>query len=370
MSPVDLKKAFFSRNFFRFTGPPENWLTAIKFMTWGLEQKYLQQWKRIEEGDIFLMHSTADSLFVKKLMSSIVGIGVVGGKFNVKEDPLWIQEIQKQESRWPLRVPFSEVYLFSAMPIASSWVAPGMGSDNQVATLITALLKAAIPTRALGGGKFPVMGSWSGVKGEMVDQLFSLRTPTLYNEVYSSDSQQKFFIARDAGSSVRYVPSLKFLDGTKLTVRRPKTDWSIFERENVLLERAEESHMEVLQRTMDFFKRRGFDTWSSPHVDLLAESKDTSFLVEVKSTMSENFRPQARRAIGQLFEYEHFDVRRYFEEKTKSPVVNKVLMVTDNPQDKDYPLFLNTLNIQVAWPKGDRIACYGKTGPLERLASN
>ena len=78
MSPMDLRKVLFNRNFFRFTGPPENWLTAIKYMTWGLEEKYLDRWKKIKSGDVFLMHSTVDSAFYKKPVSSIVGLGVVG----------------------------------------------------------------------------------------------------------------------------------------------------------------------------------------------------------------------------------------------------------------------------------------------------
>ena len=74
MTPLDLKNAFYDRNFYRFTGPPENWLTAIKYMTWGLEKKYFDLWNRILEGDVFLMHSTTQSLFYKKPISSIVGL--------------------------------------------------------------------------------------------------------------------------------------------------------------------------------------------------------------------------------------------------------------------------------------------------------
>lgn len=50
MNPDSLR----NKKFFKFTGPPENWLTAIKFMTWGLEEKYREQWKRILPGDHLL----------------------------------------------------------------------------------------------------------------------------------------------------------------------------------------------------------------------------------------------------------------------------------------------------------------------------
>ena len=48
---MDFTPSLNAKNFFRFTGPPENWLTAIKFMTWGLEEKYLSRWKEIQTGD-------------------------------------------------------------------------------------------------------------------------------------------------------------------------------------------------------------------------------------------------------------------------------------------------------------------------------
>ena len=109
-------EALSGRSFFRFTGPPENWLTAIKYMTWGLEEKYLSRWKKIQTGDVFFMHSTVDSSFAKHPPSSIVGLGVVGGQFRTKTDFLWVQELRGHVNRWPLLVPFSEIYLFRTHP--------------------------------------------------------------------------------------------------------------------------------------------------------------------------------------------------------------------------------------------------------------
>ncbi len=374
MTAFDLRKALYNRNFYRFTGPPENWLTAIKFMTWGLEEKYMDRWKQIEEGDVFLMHSTVDSLFYKRPVSAIVGLGVVGGQFRIKKDFLWVQEIKNQVNKWPLLVPFSEVYLFSELPEASTWEAPGLGKDDQIPSLIGALLKNAIPTRAFEEAKFPVMGSWSGVKGQLVDELFSKATPVLYGEFYSDEYTQnekpEFFKIKDAEDSVRYVPSLKFLDGSKVKVRTIAAERSLFERNNSLLEKAEKSHAEILEAAIHFFQSKGFDTWSNRHVDLLAESENQAFLVEVKSTVSASFRNQARRAIGQLFEYEHFDVRTYFENKSKMTPVDKVMMVTDDPNDIDYPAFLNTLRVHVAWPTGTRISVRGQPGELATLIQN
>ncbi|MFA5168119.1 MAG: hypothetical protein WC530_06280 [Candidatus Omnitrophota bacterium] len=373
MTPFDLRKALFNnRNFFRFTGPPENWLTAIKFMTWGLEEKYLDRWKKIKSGDVFLMHSTIESLFGAKTKSSVVGLGVVGGKFRRKDDYLWIQEIRGKVNRWPLLVPFSEIYLFSEVPPAHTWEAPGTVDDSKIPQLIAALLLNAIPIKSFGE-KFPVMGSWSGVRNELIDELFSKGQPSLYEEFYNNpynDTEgevSEFQKVQKAEETLRNIPTLKFLGGDKVKVRKIKDDKSSFERDNALLERAEESHADVLQAAIDFFQKFGFDTWSNQHVDLLAESEEQAFLVEVKSTLSRNFRTQARRAVGQLFEYEHFDIRSHFEKAQKDKKISKVLMVTNNPSDSEYTRFLNTLKIGLAWPKGTRISAAGDPGELTQL---
>lgn len=369
MTAFDLLKTFYSRNFFRFTGPPENWLTAIKYMTWGLEQKYLNNWKKIQTGDVFFMHSMADSLYVKKPKPSIVGVGVVGKRFRTKNDFLWIHEIREKINRWPLLVPFSELYLFSEIPPSNSWDAPGIGSNEKIGILINAMLKDAIPTHALGDHRFPVMGSWSSVRSEVVDQIFGLATPTLYQDFYENDAEEQknaqgFSIVEDAIASIRHIPSLKFLEGSLVKVRKAASPVSTFDRDNTLLERAEEGHATVLQQAIGFFRKQGFDTWSNPHVDLLATSEDQAFLVEVKSTLNQNFRPQARRAVGQLFEYEHFDVRKHFEKRKDAVALTKVLMINNNPADSDYCNFLNTLKICLGWPEEEQIRVSGDPGPL------
>jgi len=52
---TDFSSAINTKQFFRFTftGPPEHWLTAFKYWTWGLEEKHRESWKKIQTGDIF-----------------------------------------------------------------------------------------------------------------------------------------------------------------------------------------------------------------------------------------------------------------------------------------------------------------------------
>ncbi len=343
-------------------------------MTWGLEEKYLSRWNEINEGDVFLMHSTTDSLFYKRPISSIVGIGVVGGILRNKNNFLWIQEIKSQKNIWPLLVPFSEIYLFSELQEVSTWEAPDLTNSEEAVKLIQNLLKDAVPTSSFLE-RFPVMGSWSRVRDKQINDLFSKATPVLYNEFYTkpftvAETLPKFLKINNAEESIRYVPTLKFLDGDKVKVRKIVNERSTFDRDNAILERAEENHANVLQTAIDFFKKKGFDTWSNQHVDLLAESEESAFLIEVKSTINSNFRNQARRAVGQLLEYEYFDVRRYFEGQSKDAPVDKILMITDDPMEGDYTKFLNSLNVHLTWPKGTHISVGGEAGQLAQLMQN
>lgn len=366
MTSFDVRKAFLNRNFFRFTGPPENWLTAIKFMTWGLEEKYLNRWKEIQPGDVFIMHSTAKSEFIRNPKSKIVGLGVVGGRFVKKNEPLWIQEINTNKSIWPLRVPFSEIYLFSDLPAAGNWEAPGFTSAQNVENLIQLLLARAVPTSDLdtGGVRFPVMGSISSIRSEMAGDLLSKGELTLHTEFYDySEPEVKAEALEKISSveaSIRHTPTLKFLSGSGVKVREISRSTSFYERDNSLLERAEESHANILKQAIAFFQAHGFDTWSNNHVDLLAESgpSGAAYLIEVKSTLNHNFRTQARRAIGQLFEYEYFDVRKHYEKKSSFPRIHKSLMVSDNPVDPEYSGLLSNLNVSIWWPSELKIQLF------------
>lgn len=58
---MDFTPSLNAEGFFRFTGPPEHWLTAVKYMTWGVEEKYKNRWQEMQAGDVFFIHSTAKS---------------------------------------------------------------------------------------------------------------------------------------------------------------------------------------------------------------------------------------------------------------------------------------------------------------------
>jgi hypothetical protein len=179
---MDFTPSLNAKSFFRFTGPPENWLTAIKYMTWGLEEKHLDRWQEIQPGDIFFFHSTGPttSLF-NNAKSGLIGIGIVGPNFSKKDNYLWIHEQKEKLNKWPLLVPFSEIYLFSEIPSLADLIAPSLDNGEIVKQQIDLLLKNSIPLSQVSG--FPQMGSFSKVSQDVADKILYDKRP-LY--LYSS----------------------------------------------------------------------------------------------------------------------------------------------------------------------------------------
>ena len=193
---IDFSESLRSKKFYRFTGTPENWLTAIKYMTWGLKKEYQERWEKIQPGDIFFMHSTGESIF-NKGKSGIIGIGVVGADFSVKESSLWIEELEKKENLWPLLVPFSEIYLFSELPPKNLWEAPEPKNFDKVPALISALLHHVVPLSH--HPQFPTMGSFSTVQFSVAESilaenksLYEYRTETAVAFILEKPTQLQF----------------------------------------------------------------------------------------------------------------------------------------------------------------------------------
>lgn len=346
---LDITPSLYAKGFFRFTGPPEHWLTAIKFMTWGLEEKYKDRWERIQPGDIFFIHSTKDSNF-DNAKSGIIGLGVVGSNFSIKNNLLWLREQQEQSNIWPLLVPLSEIYIFSPLPDKDTWENPDPSNVTETSKLIDLLLKNLIPISSIKG--FPWMGSFSSVSQDVAKQIISDKR-SLY-EFESSEQGNivtskptKFEPIKSASEALRYSETLEVFDSVKARVVRETTGH--YTKDNELLARAEDVHSTILQNLIDIFKSKGYETLSNKFVDLFAHNEDRSFLFDVKSTENRNFRSQARKGLVQLFEYDYFDVNRYTTENNlKFSDKYKIIVPSQNPEDRGYISFINFMKVGVA----------------------
>lgn len=371
---MDFDAALNLKQFYRFTGPPEHWLTAIKYMTWGLEAtpRNQSQWEKLQTGDIFFIHSSAGqtSAFPQVAASGIIGIGVVGFHFSVKDNYLWHYEIKNRENRWPLLIPLTELYLFSELPDPDTWKSPEPRNDRQTHELIIKLVANRVPLAHIKG--FPQMGSFSSVSFAVAQQILFYDKP-LY--VYSGHSRRGAVFAdrsttlteiSSAEETLRSVASLRFID--KITKRIILKPYSLIERDNDILARAESAHYSILQSLLDMFKAKGYATLSDKHVDLLAHNGERSFLFEVKSTENKNFRTQARKGIVQLLEYDYFEINKFKKEKELNfKEQYEILVPSREPPDNNYIDFINAIDLGVAVVDGQQLKPIGKDLGFSRL---
>ncbi len=367
---MDFTPSLEAKQFFRFTGPPENWLTAIKYMTWGLEEKHHDRWSKIQPGDIFFIHSTgAQTSRYKNAKSGVIGIGVVGSNFTMKESFLWIEEQEQKRNIWPLLIPFSEIFLFSELKPRNIWEAPNGKNTSQISKLIDELLQQYIPMSKLPA--FPKMGSFSQVSHDVAMQILNEKRP-LYE--YHEDQEEMFVDTRatkltsvkSASETLRYADTLRIFNSIQTRIVKPEPGPYI--RNNELLARAEVVHCTILQQLIDLFRKHGYETMSNRHVDLFAQNGKQSYLLEVKSTENKNFRSQARKGLIQLFEYDYFEIRKYLlESNLKFQNQYKVLVPSVVPSDTNYIEFINVLDVGVALAEKDSLKPIGKDSGFSNI---
>lgn len=349
---MDFKEALATKQFFKFTGPPEHWLTAIKNMTWGLNKDLESVWKKIQTGDVFFIHSTgSNNSAFKNAISGIIGIGVVGYHFSIKDNYLWYYELKNKKNEWPFLVPLTEVYLFGELPDPFNWESPA--PDNEMATtiLIDQLVKNCIPISKISG--FPVRSSVSTVRPEVAHQILFQKKPLYLYSGHSTrgsifkERSSGFLEVHNATETLRHAASLRFLDDIKRRViSKP---YSLVTRDNDILARAEFSHYSILGQLINIFREKGYATLSNEFVDLFAHNGKRSFLFEVKSTENRNFRVQARKGIVQLYEYDYFEINK-FKKENNIDFKNqyRILVPSREPTDENYIHFINSLDIGVA----------------------
>lgn len=361
---MDFKSVLNQKQFFRFTGPPEHWLTAFKYMTWGLEEHHKERWKKIETGDIFFIHSTgAQTSAFKNAISGIIGIGVVGFDFSVKNNYLWHYEFKNNINRWPLLIPLTEVYLFGELPDPSTWDSPTPKNDVSTGRLINQLVKNHIPIKEIKG--FPQMGSFSTVSMDVAQQILLQKRPLyLYsNHSFRGPTIEKkpsdLFEVHNATETLRHAASLRFLEEiNKRLIIKP---YSLVIRDNDILARADSTHQSILQDLISIFRKKGYATLSNEFVDLFAHNKNRSFLFEVKSTENRNFRVQARKGIVQLFEYDYFEINKFKEEKNINfKEQYRIFVPSREPTDKKYIKFINSLDLGVATVRDEMLKPVGE----------
>jgi hypothetical protein len=354
-SQLDIKPLY------RVTGTPENFLTALRHSLWGFNNEKVQSWNSLSPGDIMFFHSKgADSKFLSKPQSSIIGFGVVGDNFYFDQTPLWIDEIEDGKS-YPHRFSFSEIYLFAEIPINDNWDSASLKKKENTVQLLNRLLEASIPLSDLA--EFPKMGSYSAiqnmnVKKALLDNTRQLRFYRNKNYSQSFNKSTPLQEMKNDHASLRYATSLSvFSDIRKRVINR--TDVNINYSLDKLAE-ADSMHFDIVKFLKNILKEKGYQIYYNNHVDLFAHKKDRSLLVEAKSIENENFKPQSRKGIIQLFEYNYFEINKFKKDNDlKFNTEFKVLATSDEPRDKEYVNFINSLDIKTLAVRDNRVVNYG-----------
>lgn len=87
-------------NYWLVVGARENWKEAFqKGNIWGIKERRKHLWNALQEGDLVLF-------YVTRPVAGIIGYGTVKMKFR-QTQPLWSQELEKNEIIWPWRFEFS-----------------------------------------------------------------------------------------------------------------------------------------------------------------------------------------------------------------------------------------------------------------------
>lgn len=166
----------------RFTGPPENWITALRLNKWAFNEHKKNVWKSLASGDIILLHSTKKSDFSKDTVSSIIGIAFVSENTYKKDELWWVQEIESGTNMWPYVIPLKETYIFSDIEGIDLTRTISQKSRDEIHGEIEILMNKSISINDLNLSakyldssfpQFPVNGSASGVNKVYQDLILN-----------------------------------------------------------------------------------------------------------------------------------------------------------------------------------------------------
>ena len=353
---------------YKITGTPENFLTALRFFTWGFNNA--TDWNSLQQGDLIFFHSKAsDSKFLKKSPSSVIGLGVVGNNFFMDSEPLWIDE-KIDSKKYPYRFSFSEICLFSRIPINDDWDSTTLEKKESTTAILHKLLENAIPLGELEG--FPQMSSYSPIKKENVKKVL-LELPRelilyknlSYLELSNKPASQLQEITTKYEAQ-RFATSLTIFDDVKRKIVNKSEvnfSYSLDDHKN-----AEKHHSEILSFLLETFQQKGYQTFINNRIDLFAHNSQNALLIEAKSIENKNFQSQSRNGIAQLFEYNYFEVNKF--KKDNSINFNrefKVLATSANPQNEDYVRFINSLDIKTLAVRNGEVINYGDSINIQKL---
>ncbi len=134
---------------YKFTGPPDYWLTTVEYGSLSFEDRHENRWNEVEVGDVALLHSRAepsnDTLPNKP--NGLIGVGITGEKFK-KDEPWWWEEYEVGGGRnFAMIASFDRLFLTGN--VRGIDTARGITEKDRLAVdrELDALTEGCLPTR-------------------------------------------------------------------------------------------------------------------------------------------------------------------------------------------------------------------------------
>lgn len=119
----------------------------------------------------------------------------------------------------------------------------------------------------------------------------------------------------------------------------------------VAQEKANRKHKNTLTYLRRFFERNNQISQDTTHIDLFTINKNILLLFEAKSINSKIELKQIRQALGQLFEYEYYEIREILLKKQYKHIssIIKCLIFSQKPSNIKYLESLQNQRIYSYW---------------------
>ncbi len=153
---------------YKFTAPPEYWLSSVAYGSVSFEDRHRNRWKEIEEGDVAFLHSRVEPSIdeFEKQRAGLIGVGILGSKFE-KDDPWWLDE-HGADRAFSMIVSFDRLFLTGEI----DGIDTSLGIDEKDRSTINrelgALTANCLPIEranaicsAIAGAAFPTQGMFA-----------------------------------------------------------------------------------------------------------------------------------------------------------------------------------------------------------------
>ncbi len=96
---------------YKFTAPPDYWLTTVEYGAVSFEADHRDRWEGVSEGDVAILHSRAEpsNETLSRQQNGIIGVGILGERFE-KDDPWWRDE-HETGAQYPFIATFDRLFL-------------------------------------------------------------------------------------------------------------------------------------------------------------------------------------------------------------------------------------------------------------------